>query len=159
MPQTRPPIGSRQADRRHPVTQRAGGRAGQASVETALLLPAVILCLVGFLVAHQLIDARLQVETLARETARVMGEAGSEDEALARGDRRFRQVAAGLTLAHDRLTVTPELDPDLPRGSLVVVTVSYQLVVGGQSSAAPALTVSATARQPVQRFGSRPAGG
>lgn len=157
MPNLHPPPEPRRPVRRLPAWRRARGRAGQASVETALLLPAVILCLVGFLVAHQLIDARLQVETLARETARVMGEAGSVDEALARGDRRFRQVAAGLTLAPERLTVTPEVEPGLPRGSLVVVTVTYQVALGGLLPANPALTVSATARQPVQRFGSRPA--
>lgn len=134
-------------------------RAGQAAIETALLLPAIVLCLVGLLLAHRIIDARLQVETLARETARVMGEAGSVDEALARGDRRFQQVVAGLTLAPERLTVTPEVEPGLPRGSLVVVTVTYRLSPGGLLPANPELTVSATARQPVQRFGSRPPGG
>ena len=63
-------------------------------------------------------------------------------------------MAAGLTLAPERLTVTPDFAPGLPRGSLVVVTVTYQVALGGLLPATPALTVSATARQPVQRFGS-----
>src|SRR5688500_19050117 len=71
---------------------------GQASVEVALVLPALVLCLAGLLALHRIIDARLQVETLARETARVMGEAASYEGALAAGERRYRQVAAGLAL-------------------------------------------------------------
>lgn len=159
MSRTRPPTGPRQADRRHPAAHGARGWVGQASVETALLLPAIVLCLVGFLAVHRIVDARLQVETLARETARVMGEAGSPEAALAAGDRRYQQVVAGLTLTPERLTVTPVLEPGLPRGSLVVVTVAYQVSLGGLLPTSPELTVSATARQPVQRFGSRPPGG
>ena len=140
-----------------PVERRPHGtHAGQALVETALVLTSLLLCLAGVLTIHRLIDARLQVETLARETARVMGEARSSEAATAAGEARARAVAAGLTLAPDRLTVTPAADPAFGRGSVVAVTVSYRVDLGGLTPfGLGEPVVVATARQPVQRFGSR----
>jgi hypothetical protein len=145
----------------HPHSTRrripSPARRGQATVEIALVMLAVLLCLAGLLVVHRIVDARLQVETLARETARVMGEAGSYDEALAAGEARFRAVAAGLTLDPARLTVRPEAEPAFGRDGLVGATVTYRVPLGGLPSfGLGEPTVSADARQPVQRFGSRP---
>ena len=117
------------------------------------------MCAAGVLTIHRIVDARLQVETLARETARVMGEAASYPEALAAGAARAEGVAAGLTLASDRLAIAPDADPAFPRGSVVTVTVSYRVDLGGLPSfGLGEPVVAATARQPVQRFGSRRGG-
>ena len=147
----------RRTSRRCPASGRA--HAGQALVETALVLMSLLLCLAGVLTVHRIVDTRLQVETLARETARVMGEAASYEEALATGYVRSRAVAAGLTLDPARLVIVPAVDRAFARGSVVTVTVSYRLDLGRLPSFGlgdPAVT--ATARQPVQRFGSRHAG-
>jgi hypothetical protein len=132
-------------------------RPGQATVEVALVMVAIVACLTGLLVVHRVIDARLQAETLAREVARVMGEAGSYEQALAAGGRRLEEVAAGLSLERDRRGVAHAADPAFARGSVVSVTVSYQVPLGGLTPGGLGEpTVSATARQPVQLFGSRP---
>ena len=147
----------RRIGRRCPTTGQT--RRGQALVETALVMMSLLLCLAGVLTVHHIVDARLQVETLARETARVMGEAASYEEALATCYLRSRAVAAGLTVDPARLTVVPAVGPAFARGSVVTVTVSYRLDLGRLPSFGlgdPAVT--ATARQPVQRFGSRHAG-
>lgn len=132
-----------------------GARAGQAFVETALVLTSLLLALFGLLAVHTIIDARLQVETLARETARVMGEAASYEQALAAGNGRFQAVAAGLTLEPARLSVTHAADPGFARGSLVSVTVTYRLPLAGLPLDLGDQTITATARQPVQLYGSR----
>ena len=68
-------------------------------------------------------------------------------------------MAAGLTLAPERLTVAPAADPAFPRGSVVAVTVSYRVDLGGLPSfGLGEPVVAATARQPVQRFGTPPGG-
>ena len=132
---------------------------GQASVEVALVLPALVLCLAGLLAVHRIIDARLQVETLARETARVMGESASYEGALAAGQWRFHQVAAGLALDSDRLGLALTADPAFARGSLARATVEYRVPLAALPLGLGEPVVTATVVQPVQLYGARrPAG-
>ncbi|MCC6629016.1 MAG: pilus assembly protein [Chloroflexi bacterium] len=134
---------------------RRDGRRGQASLEVALALPALVLCLAGLVAVHCVVDARLQAETLAREAARVMGEAPSYPAALAAGERRFREVAAGLALEPDRLDLTLEADPAFARGSVARATVSYRAPLARLPFGLGEPTLIAVAAQPVQRYGSR----
>jgi len=150
--------------RRHRIHCRGGPPSqqawpGQAAVEVALVLPALVLCLAGLLAVHRIIDARLQVETVARETARVMGEAGSYEAALAAGERRFHQVAAGLALDPDRLGLALAADPAFARGSLARATVEYRVPLATLPLGLGEPVVTATVVQPVQLYGARrPAG-
>src|SRR5262245_47572834 len=91
------------------IVRPGRARAGQALVETALLILLFLVPLYGVVAVHRLVDAHLQVATIAREAARVMAEAPSAEAALAAGQDRAAAVAAGLTLRADRLAVT--LDP------------------------------------------------
>ena len=75
-----------------PARRGHAARPGQALVETALVLLTLVLCAAGVLTIHRIVDARLQVETLARETARVMGEAASYPDGAG---RRRRAVPRG----------------------------------------------------------------
>ena len=52
-----------------------------ALTETALLIGLFLLPIYGILVTHRLVDAHLQVATVAREAARVMAEAPSAEVA------------------------------------------------------------------------------
>lgn len=135
--------------------RRGNVRAGQALTETALLISLFLMPVYGVLVAHRLVDAHLQVATVAREAARVMAEAPSAEAALAAGTDRTAAVLAGLTLRSERLTV--RLDPGpFTRTSLVSADVRYRVDLRGLPLfGLPDPVISHEIRQPVQVHASR----
>ena len=133
----------------------ARARAGQALVETAMLIALFLVSFYGVLAVHRLVVARLQVATIAREAARVMAEAPSAEAALAAGQDRTAAVAVGLTLRPDRLTVT--LDPGpFDRTGVVRATARYRVDMRGLPLfGLPDPVVDDRAVQPIQVHASR----
>jgi hypothetical protein len=80
-----------------------GDARGQALVETALVLPLLLLLVFGVLGVHRVVRAQGAVDAVAREAARSGAASRSTQEALVRADTRGREVAVGYFLASDAL--------------------------------------------------------
>jgi len=101
-------IGSGRADPRSPSL------SGQATVETALLFPVVVVVLLALVQVGLVVHARIMVTHACREGVRVAAVGGSADEVAA-------AVAAAGRLPPDRLTVDLRTDD-----GWVVLAVRYQ---------------------------------
>src|SRR3712207_6789341 len=83
--------------------RRRTARPGTALTEAVLMAGLFVHLIYGGLLFHQIIDARQQIATLARETARVMAEAPSAETAVAAGRSRAGAVLVGRSLHPQRL--------------------------------------------------------
>jgi len=106
---------------RHP--QRAA-----ALIETALVLPVVLLLVVGVIGVDRLIQARIGVSAVAHEAARSAALANSAAEASQQGLARAQQVAAGYKLINGSLKV--QVDPgSFDRGGEVQASAQYDVAL------------------------------
>jgi hypothetical protein len=107
-------------------TPRAAATRGSALVETALVVPVLLLLAFGVVGAGRVGQARLGVSAVAREAARAAALADSPAEAVARGVGRGQEVAAGYRLSNGslRLLVDPE---NLARGGRVPAAAHYEV--------------------------------
>jgi hypothetical protein len=109
---------------RPPAAQR-----GQALVETALVLPVLLLLAFGVVGATRLTQARMEVSAVAREAARAAALTDDAAEATSRGLARGHDVAAGYGLANGSLEVM--LEPgSFERGAPVRATARYEVALG-----------------------------
>ena len=115
-----------------------------------------VLLIYGGLLFHQIIDARQQIATLARETARVMAEAPSAEAAVAAGRARAAGVLVGLSLRPQRLTVQVDPGTFAREDGVVSATVHYRVdLLGIPLVGLGEPVISETARYRVQRYGNR----
>lgn len=100
------------------------GERGQALVETALVIPVLLLLAFGVVAVGRLTQAQMAVSAVAREAARAAALASTQAEALADGTARGHEVAAGYGLGNGsfRLSVEPG---DFARGGQVRAAAHY----------------------------------
>ena len=99
---------------------------GQALLETALVLPALLVLVFGVVGAGQLTEAKMDVSAVAREAARAGALAQSPGEAGIRGERRGYEVAQGYGLDEGALRL--QVIPGGPTpGGYVTAEASYQV--------------------------------
>jgi hypothetical protein len=134
---------------------RAVGRAlgrGQALIETALVVPVLLLLVVGVVGVGRLTLARSSVGAVAREAARAAAGASSGPEAVARGLDRGRAVAEGYGLSPAALEL--ELDASgFGRGGWVQARVRYTVRLSDLPLLGwTALRLEETDRERVERY-------
>jgi len=112
--------GKTPAPRRGPWAHREGG---QAAVELALVLPALILVLVGLVQVGVALSAYLTLQTAAYEGAR-LATTGATTSAIV---SRIDAVAADIPPSALNISVSPA--PPLTYQSNVTVSVTYDLPV------------------------------
>ena len=102
------------------------GARGSALVETALIVPVLLLLAFGVVGAGRVGQARLGVSAVAREAARAAALADSPAEAAARGVARGEEVASGYRLTNGSLRLS--VDPGaLARGGQVWAAAHYEV--------------------------------
>ncbi|MGD9891048.1 MAG: TadE/TadG family type IV pilus assembly protein [Dehalococcoidia bacterium] len=102
---------------------------GQALVETALVLPLLLLLAFGVVGVTRVTQARMEVSAVAREAARAAALADSPAEATSYGLARGHEVATDYDLTNGSLQLA--LDPGgLDRGAPVRATARYEVELG-----------------------------
>ncbi len=101
---------------------------GQALVETALVIPMLLLLAFGVVGVGRVTQSQMGVSAVAREAARSAALADSPEGALSDGLAQGQEVAAGYRLTNGTLRLT--IDPGvLARGAEVRATARYEVVL------------------------------
>jgi hypothetical protein len=99
---------------------------GSALVETALVMPVLLVLAFGVVGIGRIIQADLGVIAVAREAARSAAQANNAGEAGSRGLSRGQDVAGGYQLSNGSLQLT--VDPgSFQRGGQVTADAKYEL--------------------------------
>ena len=131
--------------------------SGSALIESALVLPAVLVIAFGVVSVGRVAHAQIGVQAVAREAGRTLASAPSASEGIADGQARAIAVADGHGLSTERLGVALDAG-DFERGGTVRVQVSYRVGLGdlpllGQIE----VTVSSSHQDRVELYRSRTA--
>ena len=110
------------SDNRH----RLQAQRGQALVETALVLPVLLLLAFGVVGVARVTRAQMEVSAVAREAARAAARADGAAEATSRGLDRGHEVAAGYGLTNGSLQLTIE-PGSFARGAPVRAAARYEV--------------------------------
>ncbi len=103
-------------------------QCGQALVETALVLPLLLLLAFGVVGVGRVAQAQMGVSAVAREAARAAALAATPSEAGTRGTERGLEAASGYGLTNGSLRL--EVDPGLMlRGDQVWAAVRYEVML------------------------------
>jgi len=109
-----------------PARSSRRGEAGQALIETALVVPLLLLLAVGVVGGGRVVQGQLGVSAVAREAARAAAMANTAGEARARGLGRGQDVAAGYRLGNGSLALA--VDPgDFARGGQIRAEARYDV--------------------------------
>lgn len=101
---------------------------GQALIETALVIPVLLLLAFGVVGVGRVVQAQMGVSAVAREAARAAALADTGAEAAMRGIGRGREVATGYDLANGSLRLT--VDPgSFVRGGSVWAAARYEVTL------------------------------
>ena len=108
--------------------KRLAAERGQALVETALVIPMLLLLAFGVIGVGRVAQGQMGVSAVAREAARTAALADSPTEASLRGLARGQEVATGYRLTNGSLRLT--IDPGrLARGATVQATARYEVAL------------------------------
>jgi Flp pilus assembly protein TadG len=108
---------------------RRGGQTGQALVETAMVIPLLLLLAFGVVGVGRVIQAQLGVSAVSREAARAATLASTPNEALTRASGRGQEVARDLGLTNGSLQFTVDLGA-FERGGQVQSAAHYTVSLG-----------------------------
>ena len=142
------------------ISRRNGGQTGQALVETALVIPILLLLAFGVVAVGRVVDAQMGVSGVAREAARAGALANNPDHASADGLAGGQAAAAGYNLDNGSLQLT--VDPgSFARGSSVRASARYTVSLSDLPLLNWArITVGSTHLERIDLYRSRwPAGG
>ncbi len=107
---------------------RSAGQLGQALVETALVIPMLLLLAFGVVGVGRVTQGQMGVSAVAREAARAAALADTVGDASTRGLARGQEVATGYRLTNGSLRLT--IDPGgLARGATVRATARYDVAL------------------------------
>jgi len=111
--------------------RRAGaGDRGSAAAELVLITPLLIVILLLIVAAGRLTDARLQVDSAARQAARAASLARDPAAAAAQADATARAALASEHITCNPMSVSPDTGAFRPGGE-VTVTVSCTVSLSG----------------------------
>jgi Flp pilus assembly protein TadG len=108
------------------VPRRLREESGQALVEAALVIPVVLLLVFGVVMAGRLTHAKVAVQAAAREAARTLAAAPSEQQGIGDALAAGRSVAEGYGLLGGSLTVNVQSN-GFERGGTATAEVTYQV--------------------------------
>ena len=104
-----------------PARRRARARdGGSAAAELVLVTPLLIVVLLLIVAAGRLVDARLQVDSAARQAARAASIARDPAAAVSQADATARAALASEHITCDPLTVSPDTAAFRPGGQVTV---------------------------------------
>lgn len=105
------------------------GQRGQALVETALVVPLLLLLAFGVIAAGRVTQAQMGVSAVAREAARAAALANGPGQSASDGMARGQEVAAGYNLGNGslELSVAPG---SFRRGDAVRASARYTVSFG-----------------------------
>jgi Flp pilus assembly protein TadG len=128
-------------------------QAGQALLEFALIVPLLVGVAVGTIGIGRLLWCEQVVGALASDAARAGALGSSSSDARERANARATQMAEDAQLRMDQLRVSVDTT-EFGRGGWVEVDATYALLtptwIGPDQL--QAITVQASAREPVDRF-------
>ena len=112
------------------LRRRRPKECGQALVETALVIPMLLLLAFGVVGVGRLTQAQMGVSAVTREAARAGALASTRAEALAHGTARGYAVAGGYGLSNGsfQLSVEPE---GFARGGRIRAAARYVVALDG----------------------------
>jgi len=139
------------------VRRLLADESGSALIESALVIPAVLVIAFGVVMAGRVAHTQIGVQAVAREAGRTLAAAPSASQGLADARSRALAVAGGHGLSADRLGVALDAG-DFERGGTVRAQVSYRVGLGdlpllGQIE----VTVSSSHQERVELYRSRTA--
>ena len=103
-------------------------QSGQALIETALVIPLLLILAFGVVGVGRVAQARLSVSAVAREAARAAALADNSGDAVAQGLARGREAAGGYGLANGSLRLS--VDPGaFARGGQIRAAASYEVTL------------------------------
>jgi Flp pilus assembly protein TadG len=108
----------------------ARGHGGQALVETALVIPVLVVLALGVVLVGRVVYATIALDATVREAGRALAAAPSEAAGLAAGRERGRAVAVGYGLEADRLELTLD-SGGFARGGTATARAQYRVPVVG----------------------------
>jgi Flp pilus assembly protein TadG len=137
-------------------TGLAGSRErGQALVETALVIPVLVVLAFGVVLVGRVVHATVAVQATAREAGRALATAASDSEGLAAGRERGEAVAAGYGLEAGRLELSLD-SGGFARGGVATVRARYRVPVAGLLILSSAeVTVSSEHQERIDVYRSR----
>ncbi|HLG72494.1 MAG TPA: TadE/TadG family type IV pilus assembly protein [Chloroflexota bacterium] len=112
--------------RRLRLPAKAALERGSALVETAIVMPVLLVLVFGLVGIGRIIQADLGVIAVAREAARSAAQANTASEAGNRGLQRGKDVAGGYQLANGSLQLTVDAG-SFQRGGQVTAEASYEV--------------------------------
>lgn len=131
------------------------GQRGQALVETALVLPMLLVFAVGVVFVGRVVHAHVAVEATVREAGRALATAPSEAAGLTAARERGSAVAAGYGLAPERLELSVD-GGGFARGGTATARAGYRVAVADLPLFDRVqVTVRASHREPIDRYRSR----
>lgn len=132
-------------------------QSGSALVETALVIPVLLVLVSGIVMTGRVTHAQIAVQSVARETGRTVAAAPSVADGLAAGEARALTVAAGHGLDADQLDLMIDAGA-FERGATVLVEASYQVALGDLPLLGElAITVASSHEQRIDVYRSRTA--
>lgn len=106
-----------------------GGERGQTLVETALVIPLLLLLAFGVVGVGRVVQAQMGVSAVAREAARVAALGSNPADALARASQQGQVVALDHQLTNGSLQFTVDVG-SFDRGGQVVAAARYEVSLG-----------------------------
>lgn len=132
---------------------------GQALVETALVVPVLLILAFGVILAGRLTHATVAVQAAAREAGRALAAAPSEAQGIEDAEERGMAVAAGYDLAPDRFRLSLD-SGGFDRGGTVTAQANYRVVLADLPLLGRAdFSVGSTHRERIEMYRSRETSG
>lgn len=111
------------------VRRALASDSGSALIETALVLPMVLVLVAGIVMTGRVAHAQIAVQSVAREAGRTLAVAPSVSEGLASAEARAWVVADGHGLSTEQLHLLIDAG-DFVRGGTVRAEASYPVSLG-----------------------------
>jgi len=116
-------------DRMHPIRRMLAGESGGALIETALVIPVLLVLVAGIVMTGRVAHAQIAVQSVAREAARTLAVAPSASEGLVSAEQRALAAANGHGLATERLSLSIDAGA-FERGGVVQAEATYPVSLG-----------------------------
>jgi len=116
-------------DQLSPMRRLTAGESGSALIETALVIPVLLVLLAGIVMTGRVTHAQIAVQSVAREAARTVAVAPSESSGLLSAQERALATARGHGLSTERLSLSID-HGGFQRGGVVRADVSYPVSLG-----------------------------
>lgn len=139
------------------LRQALAVESGSALIETALVIPVVLVLVAGIVMTGRVAHAQIAVQSVVREAGRTLAVAPSASEGLTAAEARALAVANGHGLSTEQLDLVIDAG-DFTRGGTVRTEASYPVALGDLPLlGALEVTVSSSHEERIELYRSRTA--